>query len=343
MSTANILVLFSTLRPSAPPSPFGSALSTASGPTGYYSAVASNASTIMTVLGNGGNIGLTYESSNQGGTWTAGFPGSLSLQANSIDFVNGQFVICGATGGSPGLWTSSDGHTWSTQFSLPSTGGWEPSGIAWNGTNYCCIGSNGTLVRTLVATTITGLTSAALNSLPTVTSILGPHAVKWDGSHFIAAAYTGTNPYNNYILSSANGTSWTASTLNAAFTGNGYIAINPIWTGSIWTIGVFNIVTSGTRGAIAQATAANAGTGTWTYTTLTDATLNNAQTMIGYDGTHYYTNINGGGSIAYTTTPTSNTGWTDFATPGSSEILDLAYNGSNFWVLTSINGVFYAT
>ena len=94
--------------------------------------------------------------------------------------------------------TSSDGITWTSR-TMSGAQGWQD--VAWNGTLFCAVGSNGG--ATLCATSPDGVTWTEQ------TATTGYCAVAWNGSVFCAVG----NASGTAAATSPDGVTWTARTL----------------------------------------------------------------------------------------------------------------------------------
>lgn len=143
------------------------------------------------------NIAAT---STDGTTWTiqAGYHTTLSTGSTNVGtgaYLNSLFILCMSDGV---LMTSPDGVTWTRNTTLQALSGWgsHSATIAWSGTTYCAVGSQGAATSPDL---VTWTLRTQITSLPIGSSL---SSILWAGSFFVAGGAAGR------IATSADGITW---------------------------------------------------------------------------------------------------------------------------------------
>ncbi len=142
-----------------------------------------------------GSAGTVIRSTDGGVTWSASASGTPN-DLLGVTFGGTQFVAVGAN---RTVITSSNGTAWTVQPGIPLSSVATLSSVAHNGSLFIAAGSAGGLI------TSPNGSSWTLRSVPTTASLTGVAAT---GSLAVAVGY-------DTILSSSNGTTWTAHTFAA--------------------------------------------------------------------------------------------------------------------------------
>lgn len=161
--------------------------------------------------------------STNGTSWTSAENVS-GYHYYGISYLNGYFIAVGgaiANGGAAKVKISTNGITWTDVSPSPAIIGHFHS-VTYGGGKYLLVGRDNTLgIQKFISTTTTDITSNSGYTTPIgVTTpegevgAAGNGAVIYQNAHFIALANLKASPFSAYVLTSTDGTSWTATAAN---------------------------------------------------------------------------------------------------------------------------------